>query len=330
MGTAHKANQFLDSLKGGCLPQAGWRGNKMITAIDLTKKFGDFTALDKVSCHIEEGSIYGMVGSNGAGKSTFLRVLAGVYKRNGGEISIDGEDVWENTEVKSRMVFVPDELYFLPGADIRRMGRLYKSVYKTFDDERFNMLLETFKLPPKKPIEMFSKGMKRQAAAILALSVRPEYLLFDETFDGLDPVMRKFVKSLICSDVAERKVTAIVTSHSLRELEDICDQLVLLHKGGVVLENNVSNLKTSLFKVQIAFSGAYDRSMFDDIGGIAEFEKNGSVANMIIRGDMQAASAKLKAKKPLLLDILPLSLEEVFIHEMERLGYSFDDVQDIT
>ena len=297
----------------------------MITAIDLTKKFGDFTALDRVSCHIKEGSIYGMVGSNGAGKSTFLRVLAGVYKRNGGEISIDGEDVWENTAVKSRMVFVPDELYFLPGADIRRMSRLYKSVYKTFDDERFNMLLETFKLPPKKPIEMFSKGMKRQAAAILALSVRPEYLLFDETFDGLDPVMRKFVKSLICSDVAERNVTAIVTSHSLRELEDICDQLVLLHKGGVVLENDVSNLKTSLFKVQIAFQGAYDRSMFDDIDGIAEFEKNGSVTNMIIRGDMQVASAKLKAKKPLLLDILPLSLEEVFIHEMERLGYSFDE-----
>ena len=297
----------------------------MITAIDLTKKFGDLTALDKVSCHIEEGSIYGMVGSNGAGKSTFLRVLAGVYKRNGGEISIDGEDVWENTAVKSRMVFVPDELYFLPGADILRMKKLYKSVYKTFDDERFNMLLETFKLPAKKPVEMFSKGMRRQAATILALSVRPEYLLFDETFDGLDPVMRKFVKSLICSDVAERNVTAIVTSHSLRELEDICDQLVLLHKGGVVLENDVSNLKTSLFKVQIAFQNAYDRSMFDDIKGIAEFEKNGSVTNMIIQGDMQAASAKLKAKKPLLLDILPLSLEEVFIHEMERLGYCFEE-----
>lgn len=300
----------------------------MIKATELTKTFGDFVALDKVNCHIERGSIYGMVGSNGAGKSTFLRVLSGIYKRNGGSIDIDGEDVWENPNVKRKMILVPDELYFLPGANIERMAKLYKSVYETFDENRYRMLLDMFRLPPKKSIETFSKGMKRQAATLLALSARPEYLLFDETFDGLDPVMRKFVKGLICNDVADRNVTAIVTSHSLRELEDICDQLVLLHKGGVILENDVQNLKTSLFKVQVAFSGDYNRSAFSDIDGITEFNKAGSVTNMIIRGDMEETERKIAAKVPLILDILPLTLKEVFTYEMQRLGYEFDSISE--
>ncbi len=297
----------------------------MIEAKDLCKRFGDFPALDRVSCHIEKGSIYGMVGSNGAGKSTFLRVLAGIYQSDGGEVRVDGESVWENPKIKERMIVVPDELYFLPGATMARMARLYAAVYSRFDNERFQRLTAAFRLPEKKSIDTFSKGMKRQAATILALSARPDYLLFDETFDGLDAVMRNLVKSMICSDVAENQMTTIITSHSLRELEDTCDQLVLLHRGGVILENDVEHLKTSLFKVQVAFNREYDRSEFADIDALS-YSKRGSVANLIVRGDAEETRQRLLAKGPILCDMLPLTLEEVFIYEMQSLGYDFQEV----
>lgn len=297
----------------------------MIKAENLVKKFDDFVALDNVNCEIPRGCIYGMVGSNGAGKSTFLRVLAGIYRKDGGSITIDGEDVYENPAVKSKIVFVPDELYLFGGSNIMRMKQLYKRIYPNFDESRFTMLLDTFKLPKNKAINTFSKGMKRQAATILALSAKPEFLLFDETFDGLDPVMRNFVKSLICNDVVERNVTAIITSHSLRELEDTCDQLVLLHKGGVVLESDVQNLKTSLFKVQVAFSTDFDISLFEEIE-IREYNKNGSVANLIVNGDRDEVVAKLSSLNPVLLDVLPLTLEEVFTHRMQAMGYDFKDI----
>lgn len=297
----------------------------MIKAENLVKKFDDFVALDNVNCEIPRGCIYGMVGSNGAGKSTFLRVLAGIYRKDGGSITIDGEDIYENPSVKSKIVFVPDELYLFGGSNIMRMKQLYKRIYPNFDESRFTMLLDTFKLPKNKAINTFSKGMKRQAATILALSAKPEFLLFDETFDGLDPVMRNFVKSLICNDVVERNVTAIITSHSLRELEDTCDQLVLLHKGGVVLESDVQNLKTSLFKVQIAFSSDFDISLFDGIE-IREYNKSGSVANLIVNGDRDEVISRLTTLNPVLLDVLPLTLEEVFTHRMQAMGYDFKDV----
>ena len=297
----------------------------MIKAENLVKKFDDFVALDNVNCEIPRGCIYGMVGSNGAGKSTFLRVLAGIYRKDGGNITIDGEDVYENPAVKSKIVFVPDELYLFGGSNIMRMKQLYKRIYPNFDESRFTMLLDTFKLPKNKAINTFSKGMKRQAATILALSAKPEFLLFDETFDGLDPVMRNFVKSLICNDVVERNVTAIITSHSLRELEDTCDQLVLLHKGGVVLESDVQNLKTSLFKVQVAFSTDFDISLFEEIE-IREYNKNGSVANLIVNGDRDEVISRLTALNPVLLDVLPLTLEEVFTHRMQAMGYDFKDI----
>ena len=297
----------------------------MIKAENLVKKFDDFVALDNVNCEIPRGCIYGMVGSNGAGKSTFLRVLAGIYRKDGGSITIDGEDIYENPSVKSKIVFVPDELYLFGGSNIMRMKQLYMRIYPNFDESRFTMLLDTFKLPKNKAINTFSKGMKRQAATILALSAKPEFLLFDETFDGLDPVMRNFVKSLICNDVVERNVTAIITSHSLRELEDTCDKLVLLHNGGVVLESDVQNLKTSLFKVQIAFSSDFDISLFDGIE-IREYNKSGSVANLIVNGDRDEVISRLTTLNPVLLDVLPLTLEEVFTHRMQAMGYDFKDV----
>ena len=294
----------------------------MIKAEHLTKKFDDFCALNDISCTINDGCIYGMVGSNGAGKSTFLRIITGVYKADKGEVTIDGVSVWENPSVKGRIGYVPDELYFLPGASMNRMADMYSSFYPRFDRERFRTLTGSFGLDPKKQISTFSKGMKRQAATILSLSTRPDYIFFDETFDGLDPVMRNYVKSIICEDVIDRGATAVITSHSLRELEDTCDQLALLHRGGLVFQSDIQNLKTAQFKVQIALRGDYDRSAFPDID-ILHFVKHGSVSNMIVRGDRDEVYEKLKKMDPAVLDILPLTLEEVFTYEMEALGYSF-------
>ena len=297
----------------------------MIGANNVTKKFDNFTALDGISCKIESGCIYGLVGSNGAGKSTFLRVLAGVYRADQGDVTIDGEPIYENPSVKKKIMLVPDDLYFLPGASMLRMKKLYKSVYPDFDDKRFSELSECFGLDVKKNLGTFSKGMRRQAATVLALSARPEYIFFDETFDGLDPIMRNVVKRLICEDILDRKATAIITSHSLRELEDTCDQLSLLHKGGLVFESDIQNLKTSLFKVQIAFDKEYDKSKFTGMD-ILKFTKRGSVSNIIVRGDRDLTVAALSSMKPTLLDVLPLSLEEVFTYEMEALGYKFSDI----
>ncbi len=294
----------------------------MIIAEHLTKKFEDFTALSDISCSISDGCIYGMIGSNGAGKSTFLRVINGVYQADGGSVTIDGENVWENTSVKKRILYVPDELYFLGGANMLRMAKMYGSYYESFDPVRMKEMANTFGLDVTKPIGTFSKGMKRQVATILALSSKPDYIFFDETFDGLDPVMRTYVKNLICQDVLDRGATAIITSHSLRELEDTCDQLALLHKGGIVLESEVQKLKTAQFKIQVAFGEEYDRTKFDGIE-IVSFTKCGSVTNMIVKGIREEVVGILSAMNPVLLDVLPLTLEEVFTYEMEALGYSF-------
>ena len=297
----------------------------MITANDVTMKFGDFAALKSLNCKIPNGCIYGMVGSNGAGKSTLLRLISGIYRPQQGVVKIDDKPVFDSPEVKNKLVFIPDELYFLPRASLERMARMYSSIYERFSYDRFNELVSTFKLNPKANIGTFSKGMKRQAATILALSCKADYILFDETFDGLDPVMRNLVKNLLYEDVMERNATAVITSHSLRELEDTCDQLSLLHKGGIIFESDITNLKTSLFKVQVAFREEYDRSKFDSIDMLS-FTKHGSVSSLIVRGDREETTAKITAMDPLLYEILPLSLEEVFVYEMDALGYAFSDV----
>ncbi len=295
----------------------------MIRVNAVTKTFEDFKALSDVTCNIADGCIYGMVGSNGAGKSTFLRILTGVYKPDKGEVLIDDEPLYDNPKVKENMVYVADELFFLTGANMEKMAQLYAVVYDNFSYERFHELAAKFKLDTKRNIGTFSKGMKRQAAIILALSTRAQYLFFDETFDGLDPVMRNLVKNLIYQDVCENNATAIITSHSLRELEDICDHLALLHKGGLVLDSDIIDLKTSQFKVQVAFDHAFDKSKFQGIH-ITRYRQEASVANMIINGDYDSTIAYLKAMEPKIMDILPLTLEEVFTYEMESLGYQFD------
>ena len=295
----------------------------MITVEKMTKRFDDFTALNNINCTINDGCVYGMVGSNGAGKSTFLRTICGVYKPDTGVVLIDGQKVWENPSVKSRIAFVPDEPY-LPGHyTLKGMAAMYRSIFTDFDRDKFKKLADSFGLDIKKPINSFSKGMKRQAATILTLSRSADYLFFDETFDGLDPIMRSYVKNLISSEVIERGATAVITSHSLRELEDTCDQLALLHKGGLILESDIADLKTAQFKIQIAFDHEYDKSIFDGIETL-HFVKHGSVSSFIAKGDRDEMTERLKQMHPALLDILPLSLEEVFTYELEALGYAFD------
>ena len=297
----------------------------MITAQNVTMKFDDFEALSNLSCTIPEGCIYGLVGSNGAGKSTFLRLISGVYKPNSGTIKIDDMTILENPETKKKIIYVPDELFFIPQANMNRMADFYSSIYDSFSKERFENLTKTFGLNPKQPIATFSKGMKRQASTILALSCMPEYIYFDETFDGLDPVMRNLVKTVIYNDVYERKTTAVITSHSLRELEDTCDQLALLHKGGIIFESDIGDLKTALFKIQIAFDREYEKDLFDGIE-MLNFSKKGRVASFIARGDKDKTTELLRGMSPVILDVLPLSLEEVFVYEMEALGYAFKDI----
>lgn len=293
----------------------------MIEIKNVTKKFGAFTALDNVSLSIPEGCVYGMVGSNGAGKSTLLRVINGIYRPESGTVTLDGAPVWENPAVKRRTVFVSDEPYFEPGANLKRMAAMYGSLRPGFDAALFNRLAAEFELPLKKPVGAFSKGMKRQAAVLLALSVDADYYFFDETFDGFDPVVRSRVRQLINRYIIDRGVTAMLTSHSLRELEDVCDRLALLHKGGVVLDSEVSDLKTSLFKVQLAYNADYGKEIFDGIE-VLEFEKNGSVCTAVVKGDREEVRARLEATSPVLLDILPLSLDEVFRFELSALGYT--------
>lgn len=295
----------------------------MIKARKLTKRFGEVEALVNLNCNIPQGCIYGLVGANGAGKSTFLRLCNGIYRPDEGHVSIDGGEVFDNPAVKEHCVFVPDELYFLPQSNLNRMAMLYESMYPRFSMERFGDLCSAFKLERTRLLNTFSKGMRRQAATILALSAMTDYVFFDETFDGLDPVMRNLVKGMLYDDVLERNCTAVVTSHSLRELEDTCDQLALLYHGGIVFESDVQNLKTSLFKVQVAFAEEYDRARFEGMD-ILSFVKQGSVANMIIRGDSAKTKNAIAVQSPLLLEILPLTLEEVFLYEMEALGYTFE------
>jgi len=297
----------------------------MIKIDNVTKKLDEYVALAELSCEIPTGSIFGLIGSNGAGKSTLLRAITGVYQVDEGLITIDAAPTFENPTAKERMMYVPDELYFVPGANMWRMKDLYQGIYPRFDVERFKHLTKIFKLNPGKNLNKFSKGMKRQAAIILALSTRADYLFFDETFDGLDPVKRNLVRNLIAEDTIDHGSTVIITSHSLRELEDTCDQLALLHDGKIVFESDVQNLKTSLFKVQIAFLDDYDETKFTGIQTVS-FSKHGSVANFIVRGEREETYDVLSEMNPALLEILPLSLEEVFIHEMATVGYSFADI----
>ncbi|MBQ1260569.1 MAG: ABC transporter ATP-binding protein [Clostridia bacterium] len=292
----------------------------MISVRELTKKFGNFVAINNISFDINDGCVYGLVGVNGAGKSTLLRLISGIYRADGGSITLDGESVYNNPSAKAKIAFVADELYLPPSKNMNSMAKAYTELFEQFDYNRFSELTALFGLNPKAPFNSFSKGMKRQAATVLALALRPKYIFFDETFDGLDPFKRGFIKDLIYEDVRARKATAIITSHSLRELEDSCDQLALLNKGGLVFESDAATLKTSKLKLQVSFSQPFDKSKFEGIK-VLRYTQHGSVASMIVDGDGDSAKAQIQSMSPILMEELPLTLEEVFTYELEARGY---------
>ncbi len=296
----------------------------MIQTISVAKRFGpDTYALRDLSLEIPTGCIYGLVGSNGAGKSTLLRLLSGVYRPTQGRVLLDEKPLYDDPALKARVCFLADELYLPSSSNLFSLAKTYAAAYPTFSMEKLKSIVSLLQLDGKASFSRFSKGMRRQAAVALAIASQTDYLLLDETFDGLDPVMRSLVKRLLYAEV-ERGASAVIASHSLRELEDTCDQLALLHKGGIVFESDIQNLKTSLFKVQLAFSHPFGQEVFAGMQ-LLEYQQQGSVATAVVRGDRDEARARLRALSPLVLDLLPLTLEEVFVHELSALGYQFDE-----
>ncbi|MBC8546629.1 ABC transporter ATP-binding protein [Clostridiaceae bacterium NSJ-31] len=297
----------------------------MIEANGLTKYFDDIAALKGMTTRIPAGSIYGLVGSNGAGKSTFLRLLAGVYRPDEGAIAVDGAETYENPAVKDRIFFLADELYFFQNATMDQMARFYSGLYGSWSQERYRQMCVTFPIHAERKINTFSKGMQRQAAIILALSAQPDILLLDEAFDGLDPVIRGLVRKILAEDVAQRGATVIIASHNLRELEDLCDQVGVLHGGRILFQRDIDDLKLGFFKVQCAFRPAKEREDFAGLD-LLQFESRGSLINLIARGAREEILGKIEAMGPLFVETVPLTLEEVFIHEMEAVGYDYSNI----
>ena len=295
----------------------------MIKIDKLSKKYDKDYVLKDLSCNIKDNSIYGLVGANGSGKSTLLRTIMGIYEADGGVISVDGEEVYDNEIMKQKMVFVQDDLFFYPGYTLMDTAKWYEAMYKDFDMNYLKELAGLLNLKLDKKISTFSKGMKRQCALICAISTNCDYMFFDETFDGLDPVIRNTMKKILIKQMNKKRTTIVMTSHNLRELEDICDNLGLLYQGGILFESDIDTIKTNMFKVQISFEKNFDKEDFEDFD-ILSFKKQGSVATIIIKDNDGKSKKKLEKMKPLILDYLPLTLEEVFIYEMEALGYEFN------
>jgi len=297
----------------------------VIAAKNISKNFAGSAALTDVSISVKKGSIYGLVGSNGAGKTTLLKILAGVYRQDQGEVLIDNQKVFENIAIKSRTVFIPDSLYFFSQYTVQDMAKFYQRIYANWNEERYQKLKNAFQLDEHKKIQQMSKGMQRQAAFWLALSITPDFLLLDEPLDGLDPVMRQKVKNLIIQDTAAREMTVLISSHNLRELEDLCDCVGILHQGRSIVEKDLDALKSDIHKVQVAFQGDLPANIFQNKHVLYQ-EKRGSVRLFIIRGKKEEVIKDISQCQPVLLDILPLTLEEIFIYEMGGIGYEIKNI----
>ena len=293
----------------------------MIEIRNLMKSFGKIRAVDGISLTIPERQVFGLIGTNGAGKSTLLRMIAGVLEPDGGELLVDGEEVYDRPAVKQDIFFISDEPYFFRNAAPEDMQRWYADHYPEFDRERFHKLIEEFGLGMTEHISNFSKGMKKQLAVILGLCAGTRYLLCDETLDGLDPVMRQGVKSLFASDMMERGLTPVIASHNLRELEDICDEVGLLHRGGVLLSENLDEMKLGLTKVQVVFRTPEDREKALEGFKILTSQKAGRLETLILRAEKGETEARFRAAGPVYFELLPLNLEEIFISETEAVGY---------
>lgn len=301
----------------------------MIEIASFTKKFGSLVALNAISFNIGQGSIFGLVGSNGAGKSTLLRSLCGVYAPDGGCVKIDGQEPFENPALKERVIFVPDFPYYLPQFTLDAMAKFYRSMYRSWSQQEYIRLCGLFGLDRRKRIHNMSKGMQRQTALICALAAMPDYLLLDEVFDGLDPVMRQLLKRIISDQVAERQLTVVIASHNLRELEDFCDHVGLIHEGGVVFEQELDELKLGISKAQAVFQPPLEQQQEEWLKArldVIRLERRGSMVSLVARKDLETVQNVLDELDPVFSETLPLSLEEVFISEMEAAGYDLNKI----
>ena len=298
----------------------------MIEIKNVSKTYGDVKSLENINSTIAAGSIYGLIGSNGSGKSTLLRIMCGIMRGDEGEVEYDGAAAFENPDVKKNVVFLSDEQYFLPGSTLDEMAGIYASFYPNFSREKYHELAKLFNLPYDRKINTFSKGMKKQASVLLALASNVKYILCDETFDGLDPVMRQLVKKLLANEVVTNGMTAVIASHNLREIEDICDHIGLLHKGGILFESELDSLKREIHAVQIVLEDDIKvGDVFADFHVVSS-TKRGSLSTIVVRGGRDAVEAAAKAVSPQFCEIIPLTLEEIFISEMEERGYDYSEV----
>ena len=291
----------------------------MLELKNVTKTFGSFKAIDDLTMTVPQGAVYGLVGPNGAGKSTAIRLLTGVYRPDQGSITMEGMPIYENPVIKSRICSIPDEIFFFPSASLEEMRKYYRGIYPQFDDELFQKLYDVFQLPPKSQLRRFSKGMQKQAAFQLSICTRPDVLVLDEPVDGLDPVMRRQVWSLILSDVAQRGTTVLISSHNLRELEDICDHVGIMDHGKMLLERSLADMQGNTVKLQIVGDTPEGLSVLHE-------STSGRLKTLVIRGTADEVTAKAKTVGAAYFDVLPLSLEEIFIYELGGVNYEVKNI----
>ena len=291
----------------------------MLKMNQVTKTFGTFKALDELTMSVPKGAVYGLVGPNGAGKSTAIRHLTGVYRPDSGEVTMDDQPVYENPAVKVRMCSIPDEIFFFPSATLEDMKKFYEGIYPQFDNALYEKLYEVFRLPRKNPIRRFSKGMQKQAAFHLSICTRPDVLILDEPVDGLDPVMRRQVWNLLLSEVAQRETTVLISSHNLRELEDICDHVGIMDHGKMLLERSLADMQGSTVKLQRVGDAPEDLE-------VLHRSQSGRLNTLVVRGSAEEVTAKVQLVKPAYFDVLPLSLEEIFIYELGGVNYEVKNI----
>lgn len=297
----------------------------MIRVNNITKSYDNFKALDGLTLHVRKGTVYGLVGANGAGKTTLLNHMNGVLCQDSGEVLIDGEPVFENEKIKKRVLSIADEWFSYASYNVKQMAKLYEDLYPSFSRERYEKIKEVFSVDEKRQIRKFSKGMKKQVAFLLALSCMPDVLILDEPLDGLDPVMRKQVLSLVIQEVAERETTVIVSSHNLRELEDICDWVGIIHQGKMVAEKPLDDIKGNVQKYQMLLEDNQVKN-FEKDSSVLHISKTGVIYTVIIRGEAEDTYEKMKEISPKLCERVNLTLEEVFIYELEGLGYDYKNI----